>query len=159
MYAFLASRALRRFETLKDELEYIKTARQHVTTRKASITVDQEANAIGKGNGDTTAVTSPTQRHSLIASLSHAMTSPTHRHSLIAPLSRILPERVLKRIPEQRTQRMQYKNTNNLKVAFSELYLMLVLLQNYQVLNFTGFRKILKKHDKLFQTTRGEEWR
>ncbi|CAF1486153.1 unnamed protein product [Didymodactylos carnosus] len=104
-------------------------------------------------------MTSPTHRHSLIASLSHAITSPTQRHSLIAPLSRILPERVLKRIPEQRTQRMHYKNTNNLKVAFSELYLMLVLLQNYQVLNFTGFRKILKKHDKLFQTTRGEEWR
>jgi SPX domain protein involved in polyphosphate accumulation len=36
---------------------------------------------------------------------------------------------------------------------------MLILLQKYQLLNFTGFRKILKKHDKLFQTNRGEEWR
>lgn len=54
---------------------------------------------------------------------------------------------------------MQYRKRTDLKLAFSEFYLMLVLLQNYQTLNFTGFRKILKKHDKLFQTTRGEEWR
>ncbi|CAF4445027.1 unnamed protein product, partial [Adineta steineri] len=36
---------------------------------------------------------------------------------------------------------------------------MLILLQKYQLLNFTGFIKILKKHDKLFHTTRGDEWR
>lgn len=36
-----------------------------------------------------------------------------------------------------------------LKWAFSEFYLSLILLQNYQDLNFTGFRKILKKHDKV----------
>lgn len=38
---------------------------------------------------------------------------------------------------------------NDLKLAFSEFYLSLILLQNYQNLNFTGFRKILKKHDKV----------
>ena len=37
----------------------------------------------------------------------------------------------------------------DLKLAFSEFYLSLILLQNYQNLNFTGFRKILKKHDKV----------
>lgn len=36
-----------------------------------------------------------------------------------------------------------------LRNAYSELYLSLVLLQNYKVLNYTGFRKILKKHDKV----------
>lgn len=48
------------------------------------------------------------------------------------------------------------KNTNvparkmqDIKLAFSEFYLSLILLQNYQNLNFTGFRKILKKHDKV----------
>lgn len=33
---------------------------------------------------------------------------------------------------------------------------MLSLCQN---LNFTGFRKILKKHDKIFETARGADWR
>ncbi|KAK3087846.1 hypothetical protein FSP39_011436 [Pinctada imbricata] len=51
------------------------------------------------------------------------------------------------------------RKLNDLKLAFSEFYLSLILLQNYQTLNFTGFRKILKKHDKLMQTPRGAEWR
>lgn len=38
---------------------------------------------------------------------------------------------------------------HELRLAFSEFYLSLILLQNYQNLNFTGFRKILKKHDKV----------
>jgi hypothetical protein len=36
------------------------------------------------------------------------------------------------------------KKDNDLKLAFSEFYLSLILLQNYQNLNCTGFRKILK---------------
>ncbi|KAJ8299891.1 hypothetical protein KUTeg_021410 [Tegillarca granosa] len=40
------------------------------------------------------------------------------------------------------------RKLHDLKLAFSEFYLSLILLQNYQTLNFTGFRKILKKHDK-----------
>ncbi|XP_070531620.1 xenotropic and polytropic retrovirus receptor 1 homolog isoform X1 [Ptychodera flava] len=51
------------------------------------------------------------------------------------------------------------RKINDLKLAFSEFYLSLVLLQNYQNLNFTGFRKILKKHDKLLETDRGVEFR
>lgn len=46
-----------------------------------------------------------------------------------------------------------------LKLAFSEFYLGLILLQNYQTLNFTGFRKILKKHDKLLNMDYGAKWR
>lgn len=34
----------------------------------------------------------------------------------------------------------------------------LVLLQNYQNLNHTGFRKILKKHDKLLRVDIGGKW-
>lgn len=41
------------------------------------------------------------------------------------------------------------RKVRELKLAFSEFYLSLILLQNYQNLNFTGFRKILKKHDKV----------
>ncbi|XP_032240042.2 xenotropic and polytropic retrovirus receptor 1 isoform X2 [Nematostella vectensis] len=48
---------------------------------------------------------------------------------------------------------------NDMKLAFSEFYLSLVLVQNYQQLNFTGFRKILKKHDKIFDTMSGVSYR
>ena len=48
---------------------------------------------------------------------------------------------------------------HQLKLAFSEYYLSLVLLQNYQQLNGTGFRKILKKRDKLIGNSKGLEWR
>jgi xenotropic and polytropic retrovirus receptor 1 len=44
------------------------------------------------------------------------------------------------------------------KLAFSEFYLSLILLQNYQNLNHTGFRKILKKHDKLLKVDIGGKW-
>ncbi|TNN12929.1 Xenotropic and polytropic retrovirus receptor 1 [Schistosoma japonicum] len=52
-----------------------------------------------------------------------------------------------------------FRKLHDLKLAFSEFYLSLVLLQNYQSLNFTGFRKILKKHDKLFRRNTGLVWR
>lgn len=42
-----------------------------------------------------------------------------------------------------------YRKLQEFKTAFSEFYLSLILLQNYQSLNHTGFRKILKKHDKV----------
>ncbi|ELK37135.1 Xenotropic and polytropic retrovirus receptor 1 [Myotis davidii] len=56
-------------------------------------------------------------------------------------------------------ERVQHRNIKDLKLAFSEFYLSLILLQNYQNLNFTGFRKILKKHDKILETSRGADWR
>lgn len=51
------------------------------------------------------------------------------------------------------------RKIQELKFAFSEFYLSLILLQNYQTLNFTGFRKILKKHDKLLSVDLGAKWR
>ncbi|XP_067868001.1 xenotropic and polytropic retrovirus receptor 1 homolog [Heterodontus francisci] len=54
--------------------------------------------------------------------------------------------------------RARHKTMCDLKLAFSELYLSLVLLQNYQNLNLTGFSKILKKYDKMFDTTKGTGW-
>jgi len=50
------------------------------------------------------------------------------------------------------SDRVIYKSVNDIKLALSEFYLSLILLQNYQSLNFTGFRKILKKHDKVAQS-------
>lgn len=60
---------------------------------------------------------------------------------------------------QKKQSRKLLKKINDLKLAFSEFYLNLVLLQNYQTLNFTGFRKILKKHDKLLNTSAGNQWR
>lgn len=51
------------------------------------------------------------------------------------------------------------RKIQELKLAFSEFYLSLILLQNYQNLNYTGFRKILKKHDKLLRVDQGAKWR
>ncbi|KAG5896367.1 hypothetical protein JTB14_005845 [Gonioctena quinquepunctata] len=51
------------------------------------------------------------------------------------------------------------RKLQELKLAFSEFYLGLILLQNYQTLNHVGFRKILKKHDKLLATSVGAKWR
>lgn len=50
---------------------------------------------------------------------------------------------------DYRKQVIPSRKLQELKLAFSEFYLSLILLQNYQTLNFTGFRKILKKHDKV----------
>jgi SPX domain protein involved in polyphosphate accumulation len=59
-------------------------------------------------------------------------------------------------LPDRYQQRSK---RNDMKAAFSEFYLFLFWLRNYQLLNFQGFRKILKKHDKLFKTSSGNEWR
>lgn len=56
---------------------------------------------------------------------------------------------LLKRPNNRAGQNQPAMKISDLKLAFSEFYLSLILLQNYQNLNFTGFRKILKKHDKV----------
>ena len=45
------------------------------------------------------------------------------------------------------------RKRNDMKLAFSEFYLTLIILQDYQELNKTGFRKILKKYDKVSSNT------
>ncbi|XP_043225599.1 xenotropic and polytropic retrovirus receptor 1 homolog isoform X2 [Amphibalanus amphitrite] len=56
-------------------------------------------------------------------------------------------------------RRTSVRKAQNLKLAFSEFYLSLILLQNYQSLNFMGFKKILKKHDKILSVETGAKWR
>nr|CAH7755494.1 unnamed protein product [Callosobruchus chinensis] len=58
-----------------------------------------------------------------------------------------------------RKKNVPARKMQEIKLAFSEFYLSLILLQNYQNLNFTGFRKILKKHDKLLSLDLGAKWR
>ena len=50
------------------------------------------------------------------------------------------------------------KQKQELKFAYKEFYLNLIILQNFRVLNHTGFRKIAKKHDKVVVNTRGQEF-
>lgn len=57
-----------------------------------------------------------------------------------------------KRKPTNARKNIPFRKLQELKLAFSEFYLSLILLQNYQTLNHTGFRKILKKHDKVSKT-------
>ena len=60
-------------------------------------------------------------------------------------------------LSNMRTQKLRStgRKRESLKLALSEYYLNLVLLQNFQQLNHTGFRKILKKYDKLARSERG----
>ena len=58
-----------------------------------------------------------------------------------------------------RMKHHQFRKIRDLKLAFSEFYLMLIFLKNYQTLNFTGFCKILQKYDTLFETTSSNQWR
>ena len=57
-----------------------------------------------------------------------------------------------------RDLRATKKKHSNLKLVLSEFYLNLVLLQYYQQLNHTGFRKALKKHDKLAKSDQGKHF-
>ena len=50
------------------------------------------------------------------------------------------------------------KNAKELKLAFSEFYLNLIIIQDYQKINMTGFQKINKKFDKNFYCDLGKEW-
>ncbi|EDX05566.1 GD21730 [Drosophila simulans] len=45
-----------------------------------------------------------------------------------------------------------------LRLAMSEFYLSLIMLQNYQTLNMTAFRKICKKYDKNLKSEAGFAW-
>ncbi len=139
---------MRRWETLKNEVNLVEQARRHASHRSP---------VNNPGDNDQNTDANPTDSAKSTTVKRHSVTN--EENNLMAPLTRVLPERLIKRTREKQSQRRQYRRRTDLKLAFSEFYLMLILLQNYQTLNFTGFRKILKKHDKLFQTTRGEDWR
>lgn len=50
------------------------------------------------------------------------------------------------------------KRLEDLRLALNEFYYGLILLQKFQELNQAGFRKILKKHDKLLIVNSGHKW-
>ena len=57
-----------------------------------------------------------------------------------------------------RTWSGQRKNEKELKLAFSEFYLSLIIIQDYQKFNTIGFQKIMKKFDKNLSCKSGAEW-
>lgn len=59
-------------------------------------------------------------------------------------------------LPRFKKKSLRDKTIKEIKSAFCEYYLGLILLQKYQELNFTGFRKILKKYDKITNTSDGK---
>ena len=65
--------------------------------------------------------------------------------------SQNIARRLIQKNKERQLKQKTYRKEHDLKLAFSEFYLSLILLQNYQTLNHTGFRKILKKHDKVIK--------
>ena len=75
-----------------------------------------------------------------------------------ADMVQTFTQRLMEKNKQRQLKNQKYKKEHDMKLAFSEFYLSLILLQNYQTLNNTGFRKILKKHDKVFKTDRGAEW-
>ena len=110
---------LKKNKHLYEEFEY------HIFTEKLSEASRKYASLVSELD----AAHQAEQRHGL----------RRRRKSISAPLLR-----------EKKTQQPQgLRKMHDIKLAFSEFYLSLILLQNYQTLNFTGFRKILKKHDKV----------
>nr|CAB3267800.1 xenotropic and polytropic retrovirus receptor 1 homolog [Phallusia mammillata] len=87
-----------------------------------------------------------------------------HKESLIQPTPSVSSTARLRRRVSQAVvfplmkEKVSVKTLKDLKLAFTEFYLSLILLQNYQEMNFTGFRKILKKHDKMLETKTGGDW-
>lgn len=68
-------------------------------------------------------------------------------------------EKVILLSQKDKDTKLNKKKLKDMKFIVGEFYLSLVLIQNYQDLNFTAFRKILKKHDKIFKTTSGVKYR
>lgn len=69
--------------------------------------------------------------------------------SVASGATQTITQRLLEKNRERQAKKKIFRKAYDLKLAFSEFYLSLILLQNYQNLNFTGFKKILKKHDKV----------
>ncbi|KAL5291367.1 XPR1.2 family protein [Megaselia abdita] len=97
---------------------------------------------------------------------SEKMAEATRKYgNLRSELTEALEAGLVKKQPAWKTRtplgkkNVPARKLQDLRLAFSEFYLGLILLQNYQNLNFTGFRKILKKHDKLLTVECGARWR
>lgn len=144
------SRASKKWETLKSEASQLE---------KLQIRNSEFRSTISAHSSDSNlSVVKKSSEENFAAKLRKRIAS-TEEHLNIAPIVRAIPDRLIEKTREKRHKYLQQRKFGEIKLAFSEFYLMLVLLHNYQTLNATGFRKILKKHDKMFDTDRGNSWR
>lgn len=160
MYVILKEKlaeAKRKFENLKSELiEHTSSGRfssVHRKTTMADIEEDEEDEEEAAKN------------KSEVADVLNEMSASSgllrkrankQRASVISNVlsnansgAQTITQRLLEKNRERQAKKKQFRKVYDLKLAFSEFYLSLILLQNYQNLNFTGFKKILKKHDKV----------
>lgn len=136
-FAEKLSEALRKYATLKNALKFFQF-------RDGPISPTSANNADA---ADTEASFNAERR----ASTNPSMGASARKRSVF--------QRTTNEPEEVKSAAKQYKKVHDLKLAFSEFYLSLILLQNYQNLNFQGFRKIMKKHDKLFKVNLGTDYR
>lgn len=95
-------------------------------------------------------------RYTKLTSEFHRQLELLHHQSLGKETSDIKGKKVVAVHPA-RIKKLESKIYEKFRMAFSEYYLNLILLQNYQALNYTGFRKILKKYDKVMESKRGKK--
>nr|CAH8819952.1 unnamed protein product [Trichobilharzia regenti] len=156
--------ANRKFTTLVDELENYVESTQHKSSawmvgsrssisRKLTESFVREADKFRPSVRENGSVITPTQ--SKLSKIQLEENSELRRRQSRSKSSDKTKYDALNFNKRKKT----FRKLHDLKLAFSEFYLSLVLLQNYQSLNFTGFRKILKKHDKLLRRNTGLIWR
>lgn len=90
---------------------------------------------------------------------SEKLAEATRRYAALSVELKEANEAINQKSTKKNKAKISPRKIQELKLAFSEFYLSLILLQNYQNLNYTGFRKILKKHDKLLRVDHGAKWR
>ena len=142
-YAEKMAEATRKFSNLKSDLQLFKTKQQ-----LSEISQDRRGSSLLRRRGRRSTVTPNDQQPG-----EEEESGDRKLGMVVAPLINKFPT-VIPGRTSGNTRKL-----HELKLAFSEFYLSLVLLQDYQNLNFTGFRKILKKHDKLLNTDAGQKWR
>lgn len=168
--------AKRKFDTLRKEMDALALEGQH---SQAAYQYGRLRGSISRLIGTEIIPTETSFKSTLNLRQRQSMLNSSRRQSIIQkPAHQLSSQQQKKQVnfptPEtaltsQLTSNRNYgtlsqargidrKKLNDLKLAFSEFYLSLVLLQNYQRLNFTGFRKILKKHDKLIGNEEGKRW-
>ena len=139
--------AQRKFENLKSELTntYNFLEKKNLKSRKNTITVVESVENDRDDDDDTqNNMTSLLRKKSL-----HSKDDADPQSEKNKRDGKNIAQRIIQKNKERQLKQKTYRKEHDLKLAFSEFYLSLILLQNYQTLNHTGFRKILKKHDKV----------